>query len=136
VAMTQLSSDAVVGPAGARWSDYVGTAAADDALARWNTPSVYTRAGLDRDQWVVVGLDLFLEGGQTAAAVYAVDRAAHQVRTTADLLDLAEERGQVPVQRFEVAPAHVQGFLDDVLGQLSVRLVARPFADIPLVLGP
>jgi hypothetical protein len=132
--MTQLTGDAVVGPAGARWSDYVGTAAADDAMARWNTPSVYTRAGLDRDRWAIVGLDLLLEGGRTAAAVFAVDRAAHGVGSTADLLDLAEERGQVPVQRFAISAPDVQGFLDDVLGQLSVRLVARPFADIPLVL--
>ena len=81
-----------------------------------------------------MGLDLLLEGGRTAAAVFAVDRAAHGVGSTADLLDLAEERGQVPVQRFAIAAPDVQGFLDDVLGQLSVRLVARPFADIPLVL--
>lgn len=114
----------------------MGTAAADDAMARWNTPSVYTRAGLDRDHWAIVGLDLFLEGGQTAAAVFAVDRVTHGVSSTADLLDLAEERGQVPVQRFEIAAPDVQGFLDDVLGQLSVRLVARPFADVPLVLDP
>ena len=46
----------VIGPASARWNDYVGTAATDDAnpLGR---PSLYEMVGIDREQWAILAVD-------------------------------------------------------------------------------
>ena len=43
-----------LGPVSAQWNDYVGTAAADEALAVHNKPSLYQLANLDRDRWAIV----------------------------------------------------------------------------------
>jgi hypothetical protein len=48
----------VLGPADARWNDYVGTAAADDAPVVAGLASLYSIAGVDRDRWTIVGMDL------------------------------------------------------------------------------
>ena len=47
----------MIGPASARWNDYVGTAAADDAnpLGR---PSLYEMVGIDREQWTILAVDI------------------------------------------------------------------------------
>ena len=52
----------------------MGTAAADDADAVLATRSLYAIAGLDRERWTIVGLDLAL-GEASGVVVYAVDRA-------------------------------------------------------------
>ena len=39
----------MLGPATAGWSDYVGTAAAEDAPAVLGSPSLYELAGVDRE---------------------------------------------------------------------------------------
>ena len=40
----------MLGPATAGWSDYVGTAAAEDAVATLGSPSLYELAGVDRER--------------------------------------------------------------------------------------
>ena len=58
------------------WNDYVGTAAADDAHAFHGTRSLYDLAGLDRDRWVVVAVDLAVHSTAPEVVVYALDRSA------------------------------------------------------------
>ena len=53
-----------LGAATTRWSDYVGTAAADDAAAVAGHASVYELAGLDRNRWLVVAVDIEVLNGE------------------------------------------------------------------------
>ena len=53
----------VLGPANARFNDYVGTVAADDAEAVRDQPSLYEIAGIDRDRYTILAVDLRSELG-------------------------------------------------------------------------
>ena len=53
-------------------NDYIGTVAADDAVALTGEPSLYELASIDRDLYTIVAVDLRVEGPVTAT-VYAVD---------------------------------------------------------------
>jgi len=62
----------VLGSAHTLFNDYIGTVAADDAVALTGEPSLYELAGIDRDLYTIVAVDLRVEGPVTAT-VYAVD---------------------------------------------------------------
>jgi hypothetical protein len=115
-----------LGSAQVRWNDYVGTAAADDANVLLNTPSLYELAGLDRERWVVVGLDFSLGGSPDEALVlYASERtpdapapgAEHEVDVTAFVLGASVQRDQFLAQAFD---------------RVSVRLLSSTVADAEL----
>lgn len=48
----------VLGPANTRFNDYVGTVAAVDAEAVKDQPSLYEIAGIDRDRYTILAVDL------------------------------------------------------------------------------
>ena len=115
-----------LGPVSAQWNDYVGTAAADEALAVQNTPSLYELANLDRDRWAIVAVDLDVQLGDKASVrVYAVDRREHNIRYTDDILDLAQNLGALPVMRFTLPEPYVEDFIKQAFKRISIRLVAR-----------
>jgi len=62
----------VLGSAHTLFNDYIGTVAADDAVALTGEPSLYELASIDRDLYTIVAVDLLVEGPVTAT-VYAVD---------------------------------------------------------------
>ena len=68
------STRGLLGPASARWNDYIGTAAADDAEAILNRPSLYELAEIDRDQWMILAVDILRRGSATTVRIYAIDR--------------------------------------------------------------
>ena len=112
--------DSRLGSAQVRWNDYVGTAAADDADAVLATRSLYAIAGLDRERWTIVGLDLAL-GEATGVVVYAVDRAGDAA---------ALEAAEVPVTAFRLsASTRLDEFLAEAFKRVSVRLVASAVHD-------
>ena len=118
--------DSRLGSAQVRWNDYVGTAAADDADAVLATRSLYEIAGLDRDRWMVVGLDLAL-GDAAGVVVYAVDRDGG-----AEALE-AEE---VPVTAFRLsASTTLDSFLAEAFKRVSVRLMASSVHDKQFVVA-
>ena len=53
----------VLGPAHTRFNDYIGTVAADDAEAVRDQPSLYEIAGIDRDRYTILAVDLRSELG-------------------------------------------------------------------------
>ena len=122
----------MLGPATAGWSDYVGTAAAEDAVATLGSPSLYELAGVDRERWTILGIDISVDE-TTEVTVYAFDRRSHAVVSIEEIERLGWESGQIPVTAFPVADAHVEAFVDDAFTRLSVRLVARPGRDQRLV---
>jgi hypothetical protein len=68
----------VLGPADARWNDYVGTVAADDVPAVGGVASLYSVAGVDRVRWTIVGMDVSRWEQSHRIVVYAVDRQQDQ----------------------------------------------------------
>jgi hypothetical protein len=122
----------VLGPATAGWSDYVGTAAAEDAVATLGSPSLYELAGVDRERWTILGIDIAVDES-TAVTVYAFDRTTHGVVSVEEIERLGWDSGQIPVTAFVVGDAHVEAFVEDAFKRLSVRLVSRAVRDQALV---
>jgi hypothetical protein len=122
----------VLGPATAGWSDYVGTAAAEDAVATLGSPSLYELAGVDRERWTILGIDIAVDQ-TTAVVVYAFDRRTHAVASIDEIERLGWEAGQIPVTAFPVSDAGVEAFVEEAFKRLSIRLVARTVRDQALV---
>lgn len=123
-----MTEHQVLGPATAGWSDYVGTAAAEDAVAVLGSPSLYELAGVDRERWTILGIDIAVNE-TTEVVVYAFDRQAHGLVSIEQIERLGWESGQIPVTAFEVDDAQVEAFLEDAFKRLTVRLVARTVRD-------
>lgn len=114
-----------LGPANVRWNDYIGTAAADDADVVRGQASLYEIAELDRDRWVILGVDLSLWQGEPRVVVYALDREAHGIETNNDIDVLADSLGEVPVTAVRLTRAQSSTFLGAAFKRISVRLLAR-----------
>ena len=115
-----------LGSAQVRWNDYVGTAAADDADVLLNTRSLYELAGLDRERWVVVGLDFALGGAaEEALVVYATPRPTTDAAgSTPDRLD---------VTAFVLGSSvELDQFLAQAFKKVSVRLLSSTVSDAEL----
>ena len=125
-------SEQVLGPASAGWSDYVGSAAAEDAAAVLGSPSLYELAGVDRERWTILAVDLNVDV-TTAVTVYAFDRSAHDQDTLDEIERLGWSTGQIPVRAFAVPAEQVDAFVEDAFKRLAVRLVARQVRDQALV---
>jgi hypothetical protein len=122
-----------LGPATTRWSDYVGTASADDAEVRIGAPSLYELSGLDRGLWRIVGMDLVLQHRAPSVVVYAVATADAAPSTSNGTT--GAEALQVTAFRLE-EPEQVDAFLGQAFETLQVRLVVREHRDALLVPKP
>ncbi|WP_375430684.1 hypothetical protein [uncultured Friedmanniella sp.] len=123
----------MLGPAAVRWNDYIGTAAADDADALIERPSLYELAGVDRGRFTIVGIDLTIWETATTVQVYAVDRVAHQLESHADIEELGRSQGEIPVVEFGIPSQQVEEFLSDAFKRISLRLIARGVREHQLV---
>ena len=121
----------VLGPANTRFNDYVGTVAADDAEAVKDQPSLYEIAGIDRDRYTILAVDLRVDGPVTAT-VYAIDRVEHGI-AHAEIADLSESRGDIPVVPFDIPEPNVEDLIRHAFRRISVRLVTQHFRDHALV---
>ena len=63
-----------LGPATTRFTDYVGTVAADGAEAVMDRPSLYELAQIDRDRYTIVGIELNVDGPTAAAVMRSIGR--------------------------------------------------------------
>jgi len=122
-----------LGAASVRWNDYVGTAAADDADALLDRPSLYEVAGIDRGRYTIVGVDLTIWEDTTTVTLYAVDRVAHRLESHADIEELGRERGDIPVVEFVLPSQQVEEFLSHAFKRISLRLVSRGVREQELV---
>ena len=57
--------------------------------------------------------------------MYAVDRREHNIRYADDLVDLAQNLGELPVVRFTLPDPYVEDFIKHAFKRISIRLVAR-----------
>lgn len=126
----------VLGAAEVRWNDYVGTAAADDADAVLDRPSLYRLAGVDRGRYTIVAVDLAVREAVTTVTVYAVDRVGQDLPTPADIDARGRERGGIPVVAFVLPSQAADEFLNDAFKAILLRLVARAVGEHDLVVVP
>lgn len=122
-----------LGDASVRWNDYVGTAAADDADALLDRPSLYEVAGIDRGRYTIVGVDLTIWEDTTTVTVYAVDRVVNRLESHADIEELGGERGEIPVVEFVLPSQQVEKFLSHAFKRITLRLVSRGVREQELV---
>jgi hypothetical protein len=124
----------LLGPACTYWNDFVGTAAADDLEASAASDSIYQLAQLSPSRWIIAAVDVCVDDSKSRIVVYAFDREPAEVSSYADLLELAEQHGDLPVVAFELAlPTDHDGNLGRLFRRVTVRLVARGLKDVPLV---
>jgi hypothetical protein len=122
----------VLGPARTNFNDYVGTVAADDAEAVLDQPSLYELAQIDRDRYTILAIDLKVDG-PVRATVYAIDRVEHGITLHAEIADLGQRDGEIPVVRFDLPEPNVDDFIRHAFKRISVRLVLQLLRDHVLV---
>jgi hypothetical protein len=121
-----------LGPATTNFNDYVGTVAADDAEAVLDQPSLYELAQIDRDRYTILAIDLKVDG-PVRATVYAIDRVEHGITLHAEIADLGQRDGEIPVVRFDLPEPNVDDFIRHAFKRISVRLVLQLLCDHVLV---
>ena len=115
-----------LGSAKARWNDYVGTAAADDADAILDTRSLYEIVELDRNRWAIVGIDFSLEAASHHVVVYAQDRASEE----------SPDGEHLQVTAFHLGTSvQLEEFLREVFKRVSVRLLSAAAGHRDLVVA-
>ena len=122
----------VLGSARTNFNDYVGTVAADDAEVVLDRPSLYEVAQIDRDRYTIVAVDLKVDG-PVAATVYAVDRVEYGLSLHAEIVELGQREGEIPVVQFDLAEPNVEEFIRHAFKRISVRLVTQALRDQILV---
>jgi hypothetical protein len=106
----------------ARWNDYLGSAAADDAQAVLDRPSLYEIANLDRERWTIVGIELCLGQPSEQVVIYAVDRSTKPANE-----DNLEE---MAVTAFHLDQStRVEEFLRAAFNSVNVRLMSTLTVD-------
>jgi hypothetical protein len=122
----------VLGPARTNFNDYVGTVAADDTEAALDRPSLYELAHIDRERYTILAIDLIVDG-PGAATIYAVDRVEHGISLHAEIAELGQRDGEIPVVQFDLVEPGVEEFIRKAFKRISVRLVAQHLRDQVLV---
>ena len=123
----------VLGPASTNFNDYLGTVAADDAVAVLDQPSLYELAEVDRNRYTILAVDL-RSNGVTEATVYAIDRSEHP-NTLQSVDDYHVSQHGIPVVPFPVPEPNVQPLISHALGEISVRLVIQRLHNHALVVS-
>ena len=95
-------------------------------------PSLYEVAQIDRDRYTIVAVDLKVDG-PVAATVYAVDRVEHGLSLHAEIVELGQREGEIPVVQFDLAEPNVEEFIRHAFKRISVRLVTQALRDQILV---
>lgn len=113
-------------------STTTGTVAADDAEAVKDQPSLYEIANIDRDRYTILAVDLRVDGPVTAT-VYAVDRVEHGIARHAEIAELSESLGEIPVVPFDIAEPNVDDLIRHAFRRISIRLVTQHFRDHALL---
>ena len=106
----------------ARWNDYLGSAAADDAQAVLDRPSLYEIANLDRERWTIVGIELSLGQPSEQVVIYAVDRSTKPANQ--------EDVEEMAVTAFHLDQStRVEEFLRAAFNSVNVRLMSTLTVD-------
>lgn len=125
----------MVEPASTGYKDWVGTAAAEDSMVK-GSGDLHELAGLEPGRWSILAVDTFAhshgEDPDWHVRIYAFDREAAGNPEFADLEQLAQDRGSVPVR--EIALHDVD--LDDIIRCMKVvhfQLINPHFSTLEIV---
>jgi len=91
----------------------------DDAVAVLDRPSLYELAKIDRDRYTIVGIDVGVDGPNTAT-VCAIDRWAHPIA------ELGQNGGEVPVVEFSLPEPKLEDFVRLAFDQILLDQRAAP----------
>jgi hypothetical protein len=120
------SDSMMLGAVSVQYDDYLGTAAADDADAMLGSRSLYQMVGLDREQWLIVSVELARSKVSERVSVYAIDRYQYPIRGLAELQERPDFAYGVPVVAFDLpSSVSVDRFVAEAFQRLSVRLVSQ-----------
>lgn len=125
----------VVQPAGTTYTDWVGSAAAEDSVLEVSG-DLYVLAGLEPAKWSILAVDLYaFSHGSTPAwhvDVYALDRQSNSVNSFDDMQALQASRGSLPVVHVRL---HGVG-IDDVVRCMKLvrfQLIKPDFSNLDVV---
>ena len=85
----------------------------DGAEAVLDRPSLYELAGIDRDRYTVVGIDVGVDG-PTSATVYAIDRREHSSAKG------CQSWGEISVVEFSLPEPRVEDFIRLAFDQILI----------------
>lgn len=116
----------VLGAISVQYDDYLGTAAADDADAMLGARSLYQMVGLDRDQWLIVSVELARSKISERVSVYAIDRYQFPIRGLAELEERSDFAYGVPVVAFDLpGSVRLNDFVAEAFQRISIRLISQ-----------
>lgn len=67
------------------------------------------------------------------ATVYAIDRVEHGIARHAEIAELSEILGEIPVVPFDIPEPNVEDFIRHAFRRISIRVVTQHFRDHALV---
>ena len=122
-----MTSEAVtLGAVSVQYDDYLGTAAADDADAMLGARSLYQMVGLDREQWLIVSVELARSKVAERVSVYAIDRYQFPIRGLAELSERPDFAYGIPVVAFDLpSSVDLNQFVAEAFQRISVRLTSQ-----------
>jgi hypothetical protein len=106
--------------------NWAGTASADTNITIHGR-DLYELAQLDRDRWLIVGLD-FYGGGRPETEnvyLYAVDRERDGIGSHKDMVDFVRQEGSFPVTSILLHDVKAQQIIDGVFKSYHVQLRHR-----------
>ncbi|RLP69045.1 hypothetical protein D9V29_12360 [Mycetocola manganoxydans] len=121
-----------LGHAGVTYGDWLGTAAADEhqTIGHLNP---YEVAGLDRDRWWILSIDITVVGVEKGYFyVYAVDREATSITDYEALQMYGRVHGKIPVTSFLVHDIAAETLIRESFTQFHVQLRHRSLGELPL----
>ncbi|HEX5906057.1 MAG TPA: hypothetical protein VFY56_03495, partial [Propionibacteriaceae bacterium] len=71
--------------------------------------------------------------GPVTAAVYAIDRGKHGISWPAEIAELGNGGGEIPVVQFDLPEPNVEEFIRHAFKRISVQLVTQAVRDQVLV---
>jgi hypothetical protein len=84
-----------------------------------NRPSLYELAGIDRDRYTIVGIDVGVDGPMTAT-VCAIDSHAHS------MAELDQSGGELPIVEFSLPESKLEEFIRLAFDQILMDQRAAP----------
>ena len=81
-----------------------------------------------------MAVDVRIDGPLTATA-YAVDRVEHGITRHADIAELSEMHGEIPVVPLDITQPDVEELIRLAFRRISVRLVTQHLRDHVLVVS-
>lgn len=111
------------------YPDWNGTAQLDE---RRNKPIIEDLVGLDRNEWMIVGIHI--GGGESGMDLHVVAVSRSDIPAGSDVLPTIAENnaGEIPVTDFLIHNIEPLSFLRQITHKFELRLRARGAGNLPI----